>query len=200
MPVLALLVISLIALIFIFIGQVNTLGPIVTMPFMLTYAAVDYSHFVLVLRYNKSQGRGSLDAACSDDVQQYDSKPSQILVSPINYEYGAVMETKEKEQRKRISPEHGGWTHHKTSRDDIVHDMGDVSETTSLASETDATKSLLRNGKKYYLCITLLLIASSVTQHTHNCNVPSNFLLHMHACTVTCFRGLSLWLSIKKIC
>lgn len=161
MPVLALLVISLIALIFIFVGQVNTLGPIVTMPFMLTYAAVDYSHFVLVLSYDKSQDRGSLDAACSDDVEGLDSKPSQTLVTPINYEYGAVMETTEKEQTKRIIPGHDGWTHHKTIRDGIVHEKGDVSETTSLASETDATKSLLRSGKKCYPCIILLLITSS---------------------------------------
>ncbi len=45
----ALIVITLIALLFVFIGQVNTLGPIVTMPFMLTYATVDYAYFALAM-------------------------------------------------------------------------------------------------------------------------------------------------------
>ena len=56
-PVFALIVITLIALLFVFIGKVNTLGPIVTMPFMLTYAAVDYAYFVLAMSYDQKQKR-----------------------------------------------------------------------------------------------------------------------------------------------
>ena len=56
-PVFALIVITLIALLFIFIGNVNTLGPIVTMPFMLTYAAVDYSYFALAMSFDKRKAR-----------------------------------------------------------------------------------------------------------------------------------------------
>ena len=56
-PVFALVVITLISLLFVFIGKVNTLGPIVTMPFMLTYAAVDYAYFALAMSYESKQKR-----------------------------------------------------------------------------------------------------------------------------------------------
>lgn len=37
---------------FVFIGQVNILAPIVTINFMLTYSAVDYSYFSVTMSYN----------------------------------------------------------------------------------------------------------------------------------------------------
>ncbi|NXQ54496.1 S12A8 protein, partial [Anthoscopus minutus] len=51
-PVAAICLTSLITMAFVFIGQVNVLAPIVTINFMLTYIAVDYSHFSLSLSYN----------------------------------------------------------------------------------------------------------------------------------------------------
>lgn len=75
-PVYALVAITVIALIFIFIGQVNTLGPVVTMPFMLTYAAVDYAYFALAMSFDRRSARdiaahfphhGELDTAAYTD-------------------------------------------------------------------------------------------------------------------------------------
>jgi len=40
-------------MLFIFIGDVNTLGPVVTIPFLLTYAAVDYAYFVLAMSFDQ---------------------------------------------------------------------------------------------------------------------------------------------------
>lgn len=48
-PVAAICLTSLITMAFVFIGQVNVLAPIVTINFMLTYIAVDYSYFSLSL-------------------------------------------------------------------------------------------------------------------------------------------------------
>ena len=39
-------------MLFIFIGDINRLGPIVTMPFLLTYAFVDYAYFVLAMSFD----------------------------------------------------------------------------------------------------------------------------------------------------
>ncbi|KAK7092153.1 hypothetical protein V1264_009749 [Littorina saxatilis] len=56
-PVLALVVITLVVLLFICIGDVNSLAPVVTTAFMLTYAAIDYSYFALAMSYDRRQER-----------------------------------------------------------------------------------------------------------------------------------------------
>lgn len=56
-PVYALIVIILVVLIFVFVGDVNTLAPIVTTAFMMTYAAVDYCYFALAMTYDIRQDR-----------------------------------------------------------------------------------------------------------------------------------------------
>lgn len=45
--------IAAISLLFIFIGDINTLGPVVTIPFLLTYAAVDYAYFALAMSFDQ---------------------------------------------------------------------------------------------------------------------------------------------------
>lgn len=57
MPVYALMVAALVTLIFIWVGQLNTLAPIVTMPFLLTYATIDYAYFALAQSFNIQQVR-----------------------------------------------------------------------------------------------------------------------------------------------
>ncbi|NWV96006.1 S12A8 protein, partial [Machaerirhynchus nigripectus] len=54
-PVAAICLTSLITMAFVFIGQVNVLAPIVTINFMLTYIAVDYSYFSLSLSLSIQQ-------------------------------------------------------------------------------------------------------------------------------------------------
>lgn len=56
-PIYALIVIILVVLLFVFVGDVNTLAPIVTTAFMMTYAAVDYCYFALAMTYDKRQDR-----------------------------------------------------------------------------------------------------------------------------------------------
>ncbi|NXT23256.1 S12A8 protein, partial [Syrrhaptes paradoxus] len=51
-PVAAICLTSLITMAFVFVGQVNVLAPIVTINFMLTYIAVDYSYFSISLSSN----------------------------------------------------------------------------------------------------------------------------------------------------
>ncbi|XP_043381471.1 solute carrier family 12 member 8 isoform X2 [Chelonia mydas] len=50
-PVAAICLTSLITMAFVFVGQVNILAPIVTINFMLTYIAVDYSYFSVSMSY-----------------------------------------------------------------------------------------------------------------------------------------------------
>ena len=45
----SLILIASISLLFICIGDVNFLAPIVTMPFLVTYIAVDYAYFALAM-------------------------------------------------------------------------------------------------------------------------------------------------------
>ncbi|NXU90889.1 S12A8 protein, partial [Xiphorhynchus elegans] len=54
-PVAAICLTSFITMAFVFIGQVNVLAPIVTINYMLTYTAVDYSYFSVSLSHNIQQ-------------------------------------------------------------------------------------------------------------------------------------------------
>ncbi|NWH65040.1 S12A8 protein, partial [Geococcyx californianus] len=54
-PVAAICLTTLITMAFVFIGRVNVLAPIVTINFMLTYIAVDYSYFSISLSHNIQQ-------------------------------------------------------------------------------------------------------------------------------------------------
>lgn len=53
LPLYGLVAIAAISLLFIFIGDVNTLAPVVTIPFLLTYAAVDYAYFALAMSFDQ---------------------------------------------------------------------------------------------------------------------------------------------------
>lgn len=45
-------VVATVTLGFIMIGEINVLAPIVTMPFLLTYACIDYSYFALAQTFD----------------------------------------------------------------------------------------------------------------------------------------------------
>ncbi len=51
-PVLAMVVIAITIIVFTLVGDINTLAPIVTMPFLLTWAAVDYAYFALAQTFD----------------------------------------------------------------------------------------------------------------------------------------------------
>lgn len=52
MPIYAMGVVATVTLTFILIGEINTLGPVVTMPFLLTYACIDYAYFALAQTFD----------------------------------------------------------------------------------------------------------------------------------------------------
>ena len=56
-PTNALLVISGITLVFIAIGEMNRLATLATMPFLITYAMIEYSYFVLCMQFDINQQR-----------------------------------------------------------------------------------------------------------------------------------------------
>ncbi|CAH1103374.1 unnamed protein product [Psylliodes chrysocephalus] len=51
-PLYSMAVVAIVTFAFIFIGEINTLAPIVTMPFLLTYAAIDYAYFALAQTFD----------------------------------------------------------------------------------------------------------------------------------------------------
>lgn len=57
---------------FVFIGQVNVLAPIVTINFMLTYIAVDYSYFSISLCYDDQQKAGKTQV---ENAKPHSSQP-----------------------------------------------------------------------------------------------------------------------------
>lgn len=58
-------VVATVTITFIIVGDINTLAPIVTMPFLLTYACIDYSYFALAQTFdiqNKREERFRIQA------------------------------------------------------------------------------------------------------------------------------------------
>lgn len=98
----ALIVITVITLIFILIGDVNTLGPIVTMPFMLTYAFVDYAYFALAMSFDQQKAREERYRTSMAHWKQ------GKLDSENNYQtgtnYGATDPAQDLPQRKKSLP------------------------------------------------------------------------------------------------
>lgn len=84
-PVFALGAITLVVLLFICVGDVNSLAPVVTTSFMLTYAAVDYSYFALAMSYDRRQEREERFQAT--EAFKGGRRPSGGVTSPN----GAVM-------------------------------------------------------------------------------------------------------------
>ena len=79
------LVVAVVTLTFIMTGEINTLAPIVTMPFLLTYACMDYAYFALAqtfdLRHSREQ-RFSVHTPSSD--RNYGTSDRNILIEAEN--------------------------------------------------------------------------------------------------------------------
>lgn len=56
-PVYSMIVVAIVTLAFIITGEINTLAPIVTMPFLLTYACLDYAYFALAQTFDLQHTR-----------------------------------------------------------------------------------------------------------------------------------------------
>lgn len=65
-PYVAAIFVAIIAVSFIMIGNLNALAPIVTMPFLLTYAAIDYAYFKLAMSYDIRQQQKSAERKPQD--------------------------------------------------------------------------------------------------------------------------------------
>ena len=68
-------VVATITLTFILMGQINTLAPIVTMPFLLTYAAIDYSYFALAQTFDIQLRREERFRAQDFQSPTFDTSP-----------------------------------------------------------------------------------------------------------------------------
>ena len=104
LPLYGLVAVAAVSLLFIFIGDINTLGPVVTIPFLLTYAVVDYAYFALAMSFDQRKKHttnylhdgitadASYGATSHDDV--YDSGLfGASRKSPGLYDEGKVSET-----------------------------------------------------------------------------------------------------------
>lgn len=73
-PYIALVSIATISLVFILVGSVNTLGPIVAVPFILSYASIDWAYFSLVTSYLRRQKwYSSLDEIPDNSAECFDA-------------------------------------------------------------------------------------------------------------------------------
>lgn len=77
-PLYAMAVVAMVTVTFIIVGDINFLAPIVTMPFLMTYACIDYAYFALAQTF---------------DIQEQREERFRIQASSPSYEtrrYGSV--------------------------------------------------------------------------------------------------------------
>ncbi|XP_015603778.1 solute carrier family 12 member 8 isoform X1 [Cephus cinctus] len=83
-PVYAMIVVAIVTLTFIITGQINTLAPIVTMPFLLTYACMDYAYFALAQTFDIRHTREQrFDVQSPTFDRNYGSAAHQDSISEI---------------------------------------------------------------------------------------------------------------------
>ncbi|KAG8546088.1 hypothetical protein GDO81_019786 [Engystomops pustulosus] len=120
-PVAAIFLTGVLTMAFVFIGQVNILAPIVTINFMLTYSAVDYSYFSVTMSYDlqrscRKVGRaasrtpGPLQPLILDKTSSYGSngtlleftKDMDQIFKPGHTDSADSTKVQDKEQKKFI--------------------------------------------------------------------------------------------------
>lgn len=77
MPIYSLAVVVVIVVSFILVGEINTLAPIVTMPFLLTYAAIDYAYFALAQTFDIQHQKEERFSQNKKDETDWDPAPTQ---------------------------------------------------------------------------------------------------------------------------
>ncbi|XP_023216164.1 solute carrier family 12 member 8-like isoform X1 [Centruroides sculpturatus] len=96
-PVFALILFSVITVIFILIGEINTLAPIVTIPYLLTYAAIEYAYFSLAMTFDMQRQReekfGNQQLLSPDFVAQSNGFATDITTGKIIM-YGSTNNSK----------------------------------------------------------------------------------------------------------
>lgn len=92
-PLYAMAVVATVTTAFIIVGDINTLAPIVTMPFLLTYACIDYSYFALAQTF---------------DIQSTREERFRIQAQSPLYEtrnYGATVDMQDNNDLDQLFPE-----------------------------------------------------------------------------------------------
>lgn len=160
-PVNALILFSIVTFIFIMIGKINVLAPIVTIPYLLTYATVEYAYFSLAMTFDLQILRESRFMA-SAEVSSPTFDTSGKIKSTKHLNYGSVKSN----DLDRLFPERVQTQHilikrqqssQSTSRsssvtqspDDVQNGPNDRSGTSSSADESiDSTESSIAHDSK----------------------------------------------------
>ncbi|XP_058806232.1 solute carrier family 12 member 8 [Phymastichus coffea] len=84
-PIYALCVTAIVTVTFIMVGEINTLAPIVTMPFLLTWAGLDYAYFVLAQTFDLRHSREQRFSAQSPSMDRnYVTSDRNVLIDAEN--------------------------------------------------------------------------------------------------------------------
>lgn len=94
-PLYALVVVGTVTLIFILTGEINTLAPIVTMPFLLSYACIDYAYFALAqsfdIQHHKEQRfHGTKISTTVDDIDDSSNGDDLDQLFPERTQYKTI--------------------------------------------------------------------------------------------------------------
>ncbi|GAB6033108.1 hypothetical protein CHUAL_012720 [Chamberlinius hualienensis] len=101
-PVLATLAVGTVTLIFVLIGEINTLAPIAAMPFLLTYIATEYAYFSLAMTFDIQKRREERLKIDGYNSPTFD-KPA--VKSSKTSSYGTVKQKEDENDLDKLFPE-----------------------------------------------------------------------------------------------
>ena len=99
MPIYSLVLITFVVLLFVLVGDVNTLAPIVTTAFMMCYTAINYAYFALAMSYDKRHERDLKFGPKDSSYQKSKELPNGVL----GYGTTGVVDTRNKDSLQKLS-------------------------------------------------------------------------------------------------
>ncbi|XP_054162328.1 solute carrier family 12 member 8-like [Oppia nitens] len=150
-PIYALILFSLVTLVFIMIGNINMLAPIVTIPYLMTYATVEYAYFSLAMTFDiqiHRESRFMASAYCTSPTFDKSKKSKHsdygsVKSNDLDKLFPERVQTKHIKVKRQISSQSSSRSssidHTPDPQRELLHDQSGTSSADESYDSTDSS-------------------------------------------------------------